>query len=288
MAGPVRLFAVTVDCPDPAVLAGFYQSFTGWTVQQVSADFVILSGGDHARIDFQKVVNPAAPAWPDPQAPRRVHLDFGVDDLAAAEAHVIEQGAVLADLQPGGERFRVFQDPAGHPFCLVDRAASTPEITIRPMRHDDADRVLAIYQDGLDGGQASFETTAPSWEEFDAAKIKEHRHVAVDEVGVVLGWTAVVPVSSRCVYAGVVEHSVYVDPRARGRGIGRALIQALIESTEAAGIWTIQSGIFPENEASLRLHERAGFRVIGTRTRVGRHHGRWRDVVLLERRSPTV
>jgi L-amino acid N-acyltransferase YncA len=289
MAAVGRLFAVTVDCPDPFALARFYQSFTGWEVDAVSDDFVILSGGDHVRIDFQKVPNSPPPTWPDPRAPRRVHLDFEVDDLDAADAHVIEQGAVLADFQPDRERFRVFLDSAGHPFCLVDKAARpTPGITVRPMRDQDADRVLAIYQQGLDSGQASFEITAPSWEEFDAAKLTEHRHVAVGQNGDVLGWAAVVPVSSRCVYAGVVEHSVYVDPRAQGRGIGQALLQALIQSTEAAGIWTIQSGIFPENRASLRLHERAGFRVVGTRTRVGRHHGRWRDVVLLERRSPTV
>lgn len=103
-----------------------------------------------------------------------------------------------------------------------------------------------------------------------------------------LGWVAVSPTSARPVYAGVVEHSVYVDPAARGRGVAALLLDALIAATEAAGIWTIQSGIFPENTASLALHRRAGFRVVGTRERVGRHHGRWRDVVLLERRSPVV
>jgi L-amino acid N-acyltransferase YncA len=158
------------------------------------------------------------------------------------------------------------------------------EITVRPMRAEDADRVLAIYQAGIDGGQASFETTAPTWAEFDAAKLDEHRHVAVD-AGRIVGWVAASPTSSRCVYRGVVEHSVYVDPAARERGVGALLLQALVDSTEAQGIWTIQSGVFPENTASLRLHERAGFRVVGTRTRVGKHHGRWRDVVLIERRS---
>jgi phosphinothricin acetyltransferase len=125
---------------------------------------------------------------------------------------------------------------------------------------------------------------APTWAEFDAAKLEEHRHVAVD-AGRIVGWVAASPTSSRCAYRGVVEHSVYVDPAARKRGVGALLLQALIDSTEAKGIWTIQSGVFPENTASLRLHERAGFRVVGTRTRVGKHHGRWRDVVLIERRS---
>ena len=166
------------------------------------------------------------------------------------------------------------------------KPAAPAGVVIRAMRARDAGRVLEIYQAGIDGGDASFETEAPSWEEFDAAKLRLHRHVAVDgETGEVLGWIAVTATSSRCVYAGVVEHSVYVDPAVAGRGVGSALLRALIESTESAGIWTIQSGIFPENTASLRLHERAGFRVVGVRARLGRHFGRWRDVVLLERRS---
>ncbi|MEU4478997.1 N-acetyltransferase family protein [Micromonospora sp. NPDC023966] len=162
------------------------------------------------------------------------------------------------------------------------------DVTVRPMTSDDADRVLAIYQAGLDGGDASFETTAPTWTAFDEVKLPDHRLVAVDADDIVIGWVAVSPTSSRAVYAGVVEHSVYVDPAAQGRGVARLLLDALIASTEAAGIWTIQSGVFPENTASLALHQRVGFRVIGTRERVGRHHGRWRDVVLLERRSPVI
>jgi phosphinothricin acetyltransferase len=147
--------------------------------------------------------------------------------------------------------------------------------------------VLAIYQSGLDTGNASFETAAPDWHRFDQAHLPGHRYVAADPgTGEVLGWVAASAVSGRCVYAGVVEHSVYVHPAAGGRGVGRSLLQRLIASTEAAGIWTIQSGIFPENTASLRLHTGAGFRVVGTRERIGQHHGRWRDVVLIERRSP--
>ncbi|MFF0154622.1 GNAT family N-acetyltransferase [Micromonospora sp. NPDC005203] len=162
------------------------------------------------------------------------------------------------------------------------------DITARPMTDTDADRVLAIYQAGLDAGNASFEITAPTWAAFDAARLAEHRFVALGHDGGIVGWIAVSPTSTRAVYAGVVEHSVYVDPAAQGRGVARLLLDALISSTEAAGIWTIQSGIFPENVASLRLHQRAGFRVIGVRERVGRHHDRWRDVVLLERRSPVI
>ncbi|MER7576756.1 N-acetyltransferase family protein [Streptomyces sp. NPDC126514] len=157
-----------------------------------------------------------------------------------------------------------------------------------PLAAEHAEQVLAIYQAGVDEGNATFETAAPTWETFDAAKLPEHRFAALDADGTVLGWVAASRVSDRCADAGVVEHSVYVHPAARGRGIASVLLKALIDSTEQAGIWTIQSGIFPENAASLAVHQRAGFRVIGTRERIGRHNGAWRDVVLLERRSPVV
>lgn len=159
-------------------------------------------------------------------------------------------------------------------------------IEIAPMEQAHADDVLAVYQEGIETGDATFETAAPAWEAFDAGKLADHRHVALDPVTrQVLGWIAASSVSSRPVYAGVVEHSVYVRGDARGRGVGRALLSALIDATEAAGIWTIQTGIFPENRASLALHHAAGFRRLGVRERVGRHYGRWRDVILLERRS---
>ncbi|MGA5215224.1 GNAT family N-acetyltransferase [Streptomyces cinereoruber] len=164
----------------------------------------------------------------------------------------------------------------------------TASARVVPLTPTHADEVIAIYQAGIDEGNATFETAAPIWEQFDAAKLPEHRFAAIDETGRVLGWVAATKVSDRCAYAGVVEHSVYVHPDARGRGVASALLKALVDSTEAAGIWTIQSGIFPENAASLAVHERAGFRVIGTRERIGRHHGAWRDVMLVERRSPVV
>ena len=161
-------------------------------------------------------------------------------------------------------------------------------ITITAMRPEHAEQVLAIYQAGIDEGDATFETAAPAWQAFDAAKLPEHRHVAHTADGRVLGWIAASAVSDRCVYSGVVEHSVYVHPDARGLGIATDLLKALIASTEAAGIWTIQSGIFPENTASLALHARCGFRTVGTRERIGEHHGVWRDVLLIERRSPLI
>ncbi|NJC72121.1 N-acetyltransferase [Planosporangium thailandense] len=156
------------------------------------------------------------------------------------------------------------------------------------MQDNHADAVLDIYRLGIDGGEATFETEPPTWERFAATRLPGHRHVAVDAAGRVVGWVACTRVSQRAVYAGVVEHSVYVHPDARGMGLGKALLHALIASTETAGIWTIQSAIFPENTASLAAHTALGFRVVGTRERLGRQHGRWRDVLLVERRSPLV
>lgn len=157
------------------------------------------------------------------------------------------------------------------------------------MTAEHANQVLAIYQLGLDEGDASFETKAPTWHRFDADHLAEHRFVALNGPGrAVIGWVAVAPASTRDVYRGVVEHSVYVHPDARGAGVGRRLLAALIESTERAGIWTIQSGILPENAASLAVHNAVGFRIVGIRERIGRRDGRWRDTVLIERRSPTV
>jgi L-amino acid N-acyltransferase YncA len=166
---------------------------------------------------------------------------------------------------------------------------TTPDAEARaePMTSAHAAAVLAIYQAGIEDGNATFETRAPDWAAFTAARLPAHRYVAITR-GQVAGWVAASAVSGRCVYAGVVEHSVYVRPADRSRGVGRLLLDKLIASTESAGIWTIQSGIFPENAASLALHQAAGFRVIGTRERIGQHHGRWRDVVMIERRSPVV
>jgi L-amino acid N-acyltransferase YncA len=155
---------------------------------------------------------------------------------------------------------------------------------IATMRPEDWPAVCAIYEEGIATGNATFETEVPSWEDWDAAHLPAHRLVA-RRGNDMAGWAAVVPVSDRCVYAGVAEHSVYVAAAARGQGVGRRLLEALVASTEQAGIWTLQSGIFPENSVSLRLHEACGFRVVGIRERLGQHHGRWRDVVLMERRS---
>jgi len=174
--------------------------------------------------------------------------------------------------------------------ATADAAADVGVLRVMPMLDEHGDQVLAIYRAGIAEGNATFELEAPAWSGFSAARLPGHRFVAADSAdpAVVLGWVAISATSTRPAYAGVVEHSVYVHPLARGRGVGRLLLATLIESTEAAGIWTIQSGIFPENAASIALHRSAGFRVVGTRERIGRHHGRWRDILLFERRSPLI
>ena len=148
--------------------------------------------------------------------------------------------------------------------------------------------VRAIYEEGIATGNATFETQAPEWDAWDRAHLPHSRLVAVDEAGMVLGWAALSPVPSRCVYGGVAELSIYIAAEARGQGVGRQLLQALITDSEAHGIWTLQAGTFEENSASIGLHTQAGFRVVGHRERIGQHHGVWRNTVQLERRSPTV
>jgi phosphinothricin acetyltransferase len=158
---------------------------------------------------------------------------------------------------------------------------------VRDLRPGDWPEVARIYEEGIRTGKATFETEVPSWEAWDAAHLDEHRFVAEHDGGVV-GWVALAPVSSRCCYAGVAEISAYVGEEARGQGVGSELLTTAIESSERARIWTMQTGVFPENAPSLGLLRRFGFRVLGTQERIGRLHGVWRDVVLLERRSRVV
>jgi len=156
---------------------------------------------------------------------------------------------------------------------------------VRDLRPQDWPQVAAIFEDGILSGNATFEIVVPSWEAWDAAHT-EHRLVAELD-GEIAGWAALSPVSERRCYRGVAENSVYVAAWARGRGIGRALLEELIDRSESAGIWTLQAGIFPENRASVRLHLVCGFRIVGVRERLGESGGVWRDVLLLERRSAT-
>lgn len=163
-----------------------------------------------------------------------------------------------------------------------------PTPRLRILTPDDWPRVREIYTEGLATGDATFETGAPDWPEWDRSHLTECRLVAENEIGAISGWAALSPVSDRCVYGGVAEVSVYVGRAARRQGLGRALLEGLVAASEAAGLWTLQAGIFPENEASVALHERCGFRVVGRRERLGRMGDRWRDVLLLERRSRIV
>ena len=158
---------------------------------------------------------------------------------------------------------------------------------LRPMQDRDWEQVARIYADGMATGIATFEQDLPDFMDWDAAHMKQCRIVAEDD-GRIMGWVALSPVSSRCVYGGVGEVSVYIDREARGRGIGKMLMEQLIKESEKAGLWTLQSGIFPENIASVKLHENTGFRYIGKRERIGKINGKWKDNLLFERRSKTI
>lgn len=160
-------------------------------------------------------------------------------------------------------------------------------ISVRPMTPEDWPEVRRIYEEGIATGLATFETSAPAWPDWNEDHLDTCRFVAVHG-GRVAGWAALSGVSDRCVYAGVAEVSVYVSEDARGKGVGRALLEALVAASEQQNIWTLQAGIFPENMGSVALHERCGFRVVGRRERLGKLKGVWRDVLMLERRSATI
>lgn len=160
----------------------------------------------------------------------------------------------------------------------------TEELKIEPMTDADWPAVRAIYLEGIATGHATFETSAPEWEAWHAGHMKKCRLVARSN-GDTVAWAALTPVSGRCVYAGVAEVSVYVAERMRGKKIGQLLLAALADESEKQGIWTLQAGIFPENAASIEVHRRCGFRIVGTREKLGKMNGIWRDVVLMERRS---
>jgi phosphinothricin acetyltransferase len=164
---------------------------------------------------------------------------------------------------------------------------STDLVRVEAMEEGHWERVSEIYVQGIASGNATFETEAPSWEEWDEGHLSECRFVAVSD-GRILAWAALSPVSDRCVYAGVAEVSVYVADEAQGQGIGTRLMEALVSGAEELGIWTLQAGVFPENDASVRVHTSAGFRLVGRRERLGQMNGLWRDVLLLERRSDRV
>ena len=158
-------------------------------------------------------------------------------------------------------------------------------VEIRGMTEADWPEVTAIFVEGIATRLATFETDAPEWEEFSAHRPQEHRYVAVRD-DTVVGWATLSPISSRACYAGVAESSVYIAASARGQGVGRSLMSRLLESAERAGIWTVEAAMLPENLASVALHERLGFRLVGRRERIAQLDGVWRDTLLLERRRP--
>ncbi len=155
---------------------------------------------------------------------------------------------------------------------------------IREMNYTDGPRILEIYKMGLESGNATFETEVPSWKEWDS-KYLQHSRFVFTENEEILGWIAITPVSARKVYAGVAELSVYIDNSFHGKGIGSELMEKMIVSSEAHGIWTLFSSVFPENKATLRLHEKFGFRIIGSREKIAKLDDKWRDTIILERRS---
>lgn len=155
------------------------------------------------------------------------------------------------------------------------------------MSSQDWEAVKEIYEEGIATGNATFQQSAPTWEEWNNSHLL-HSRIVAKEGDQILGWAALTPVSGRCVYAGVAELSVYVSDKARGKGVGKQLLLKLIEESEANGIWTLQAGIFPENTPSIKIHEASGFRIFGIRERIGKMNGVWRDNLQLERRSKTV
>ena len=231
---------------------------------------VLKPGG---RIGISDIVR----ASPDDGTPTSVSCGAGALTPAAYEDALRHAGLGQVDVG--------LTDAIGAGLSNAIIRAAKPTVAIRPMRDEDWPAVRDIYEAGIATGNATFETLAPSWERWDAGHLPGHRLVATTDDDIVVGWAALSPVSDRCVYAGVAEDSVYIHPDHRGRGVGVDLLDALVSGAERDGFWTIQTGIFPENTASITAHERAGFRIVGRRERIGQLAGEWRDTLFLERRS---
>lgn len=159
---------------------------------------------------------------------------------------------------------------------------------IRPMQAEDGEKVLEIFQQGINGGNATFDQIVPTWESWDTKHFNICRFVLENEQNEIVGWCALQPVSSRDCFKGVAEVSIYLDGSVQGRGLGTMLMEKLILDSEEHNFWTLQAGIFPENKVSIKIHERQGFRIVGTREKIGEMNGNWRDIILLERRSKLV
>lgn len=160
-------------------------------------------------------------------------------------------------------------------------------ITVIKMQASDWQQVKKIFEEGIQTGDATFQTSVSEWTDWNKSHL-EHSRIIAKEDGHLVGWAALTPVSSRCIYAGVAEVSVYISAGARGKGIGKQLLQTLVEESEANNLWTLQAGIFPENIPSIRIHEYCGFKLVGVRQKIGKMNGVWRDTLLLERRSSKV
>jgi L-amino acid N-acyltransferase YncA/protein-tyrosine-phosphatase len=219
-----------------------------------------------------------------PFYPAKRYLDWDLDDPAGQPLAAVRR--IVDDIDRRVQALLTDLTSPPNPTTQTD-----PGVRVRAILFDDWPEVAAIYAAGIATGNATFETEPPAWEARNASHRPDLRFVATDServAGWVAGWVAAGAVSDRCCYGGVVEHSVYFHPQQRGKGIGRLLLNTLIQTSEQAGIWTIQTGIFPENHASVALHQACGFRIVGQRERLGQLNGTWRDVLLLERRSPNL
>ncbi|HEX5121248.1 MAG TPA: GNAT family N-acetyltransferase [Pseudonocardiaceae bacterium] len=298
MLGLARRHAVEAGVDNVEFLRGHIEDIPlpDGSVDVVISNCVLTLSADKAAVFAQiaRVLKPggrigisdvlAEPSLTDTErAARADRVECLAGSLTADQhvAHLITAGLREIDIRRTGQA----EDKLYAATIRATRPATTRPARITTMTAQHAAGVLSVHQSGLDTGNAGFETTAPDWPTWDAGHTSTHRFVALDQQGQVAGWIAATPVSSHCVHAGVLEHSIYVRPDHHSRGIGTALLDAYIAATEAAGVWTLQTGIFPENQASLALHQRAGFRVVGHRERIGRHDGRWRDVVFIERRT---
>jgi L-amino acid N-acyltransferase YncA len=256
------------------------------SVDVVISNCVIVLSGDKAATfgEIARVLRPGGRvgisdivrAGPDDGTPTSVSCGAGAIAPDAYEDALRQAG--LGHVQI------TLTDAIGAGLSNAIVRAAKAAVSLRPMRDEDWPAVRDIYEAGIATGNATFETAAPSWERWNASHLPDHRLVATVEEDVV-GWAALSPVSDRCVYAGVAESSVYIHPDHRGHGLGVDLMDSLVAGAERSGCWTIQTGIFPENTASIAIHERVGFRIVGRRERIGQLTGVWRDTLFLERRS---